>query len=280
MMQQDADSPGEGAIFMPANVCQLPNRRITEMEAVISHGLVLKVGTSTIVERRGDGRDQLDFASFQRIGPQIDEVVDSGRGVILVSPSARQRLPGVGWDGVYRVWDESIAAPTESFQLTDAQLNTPVGCREVFAVAAMGGVAVVNAHDDVLIPRSPYRNNDIVGATLTAHAGHHAFGKGDTELGMLSDVSGVLADIRDPHSVIPVIDDLDAYQHLAKGTETEGAIGGMDTKFMAVRIVRVCGRKAWIAHGRAEDVVQQALSGLTGSHFPVREQTRRFSMIQ
>jgi glutamate 5-kinase len=232
------------------------------MTELMNDALVLKVGTSTLVHRAENGTDQLDIASFERIGRQVDELVESGCGVVLVSSGARKRLPNVGWDGVVDAWDIAIGADTRDFLLTERELDTYHGCRDVISIARMGGVAIVNANDPILAEASPYRNNDIVAATIAEKIGWALFGKGNVQLGILSDISGVLADIDDPNSIIHVIDDLDAHQHLAGGTGIEGATGGMRTKFEAARIAMKCGIRTWVAHGRTDDVVHHALPSL------------------
>jgi glutamate 5-kinase len=159
--------------------------------------LVLKVGTSTLVHEK-DGVEQLDTDSFARIGQQIGEVVASGRGVILVSSGARKRLPGIGWNGVVNAWDGAIRANTQDFLFTDEHLDSLDRWLGAFDVARMGGVAIVNANDPKLPEGSSYHNNDILAATLAGHIrwllGHHS-----VQLGMLSDIDGVLADVSDPN---------------------------------------------------------------------------------
>lgn len=237
------------------------------MKEFLNEALVLKVGTSTLVHPDEYGADQLDLASFSRIGQQIDEVVAGGRGVVLVSSGARRRLPDVGWDGVVDTWCGALQTEAQDFLLTDEELDAYQGCRDVLAVARLGGVAVVNANDPVLPEGSVYRNNDIVAATLAEQIGWALFGRGNVQLGILSDIDGVLADVDDPLSVIRRIDDLDAYEHLAGGTGSEGATGGMRTKFEAARIALKCGVNTWIAHGRTDNVIHQALQGSAGTHF-------------
>jgi glutamate 5-kinase len=238
------------------------------MRELMSDALVLKVGTSTLV-RPGEGvADEIDVASFERIGRQVDRVVQSGRGVVLVSSGARKRLPDVGWGGVVDAWGRAIGTGIRDFLLTEQELDTPAGCFDILAAIRLGGVAVVNANDPVLAETSRYRNNDIVAATLAGHVGRAFLGK-DVQLGILSDVGGVLANIDDPYSVIPVIQDLDAYWHLAGGAGSEGATGGMETKFEAARIAAGYDIRTWVAHGRTDNSVHDALRGSGGTHFVV-----------
>src|SRR5687767_7588946 len=99
---------------MPASLCS----RSLCMREMINNTLVLKVGTSTLVEQ-SHGAEALDTSSFERIGKQIDEVLEGGWGVVLVSSGARQRLPDVGWERIVETWDDAIQARTEDFLLAD-----------------------------------------------------------------------------------------------------------------------------------------------------------------
>jgi glutamate 5-kinase len=237
------------------------------MREIMNDMLVLKVGTSTLVHQSPEGTEQLDRASFGHIGRQIDDTVRSGRGVVLVSSGIRQRLPEVGWGRVVAAWEEALIAQTEDFLLLDGDFDSLSG-HKLFACARMGKVAIVNDHP-ALPEGSVYRNNDIVAAALAKQIGQ-VLDKGCVQLGILSDVNGVLADVTNPDSVIRVIDDIDAYEHLANGTSAFGATGGMKTKFRAARIALEGDAETWIAHGRQEDSVLRALQGTAGTRF-VRE---------
>jgi glutamate 5-kinase len=233
----------------------------------VENALVLKVGTSTIVHETG-GIDQLDTDSFVRIGRQVDMVAAGGRRVILVSSGARRRLPTAGWHGVVHAWDAATSTRTQDFLFTDKHLDGSDGWRRAFDVARMGSVAIVNANDVELIVDSPYRNNDLLAATLAVHIGS-VIGHSNVQLGMLSDVPGVLTNIDNPDSIIPMIEDLDVHLHLAGGVGSNGATGGMATKFEAARLATTSGVRTWIAHGRIDGVIEQAMMGHAGTQFAI-----------
>ncbi|HTE58204.1 MAG TPA: hypothetical protein VK694_05670 [Verrucomicrobiae bacterium] len=225
----------------------------------MSEVLVLKVGTSTIVED-----DCLDQTSVEGIARQIDKIRLTGRGVILVSSAARKQLPDVGWEGVLEVWDANTQHQTEGYLLTDHQLDSENGCGHVIAAARAGRIAVTNAHDDRLAKESRYVSNDLVGAAIATQAS----GMGvRARFGMLTDVHGVLSDLSDPSSVISTIDDIDAYRQLAGDTNSSGATGGMVTKFDAAALTTAAGIETWIAHGRADNAIEQAMNGQIGTTF-------------
>ena len=82
-------------------------------------------------------------------------------------------------------------------------------------------------------------------------------------------VDGVLADVADPNSVGPAIDDFDTHLHLAGGAGSDGATGGMATKFEAARLATTLGVQTWIAHGRVDGVIQEAINGQAGTQFTI-----------
>jgi glutamate 5-kinase len=226
--------------------------------------LVLKVGTSTIVDNKAD---RLDQGSFERIGEQINRLRSTGHGVVMVSSAARRRLPHVGWRGVVQAWSEAVGEEVDDFLLTERELDTENGCDELVAAVHAGRIALANADDDSLRAGSRYRSNDLVGARL----GLHALGAGfNVQYGMLSDVHGVYADIGDHGSVISAVD-VAAHRHLAGGVGSKGATGGMATKFDAAAETTAEGIRTWVAHGR-ESSIELAMAGLHGTTFSRADQ--------
>lgn len=218
--------------------------------------LVLKVGTSTIVDNE-TGR--LDHASFERISQQVNELQCTGYGVLLVSSAVRKRLPHVGWDNVVRAWSEGLGEQVHGLLLTERELDTKGGCKEVVSAGRAGRIALANADDDRLLPGSQYRSNDLVGARLALHV----LGDGNNvQYGMLSDVHGVYADVDDRTSLKRIVD-IKAHRHLAG---SKGATGGMTAKFDAASITIAAGIRTWIAHGR-ESSIELAMTGLQGTTF-------------
>jgi glutamate 5-kinase len=81
----------------------------------------------------------------------------------------------------------------------------------------------------------------------------------------IKNIFAELADVSNPGSTISTIDDLNAYQYLAGGVGSEGATGGMETKFEAARLATALGVQTWIAHGRADGVIHEAIAGQAGT---------------
>jgi glutamate 5-kinase len=80
---------------------------------------------------------------------------------------------------------------------------------------------------------------------------------------ILTSVDGVLDGFGgDQPRVIPLVEQVDdSLQHLARGTRSETAVGGMTTKLEAARIVMRAGIPAVIANGRKRDVLERVLAG-------------------
>lgn len=223
--------------------------------------LVLKVGTSTLIDNE---TNRLDPASFERIGKQVSKLRSDGRSVLIVSSAARKRLPQVGWSGVVQAWSEAIGEDVCDFLLTEQDLDVESGCGRLIATAYAGRAALANADDDRLHTGSRYRSNDLVGARLGLHALEAGF---SVQYGMLSDVHGVYADVNDHSSVISVVD-VEHHRHLAGGAGSSGATGGMATKFDAAAITTAAGIQTWVAHGR-ESSIELAVAGLQGTMFSI-----------
>ena len=226
--------------------------------------LVLKIGTSTIVD---ETTSRLDQGSFERIGEQISKLRSIGHGVVVVSSAARKRLPHVGWGGVVQAWSEAIGEDVHDFLLAERELDSEGGCNKVITAIRAGRIALANADDDRLQRGSQYHSNDLVGARLARHVledGHRV------QYGMLSDVWGVYADIDDSTSLMRVAD-IEAHRHFAGGPGSRGATGGMTTKFDAAAITTAAAIQTWVAHGR-ESSIELAMAGMQGTMFSCPDQ--------
>ncbi len=126
---------------------------------------------------------------------------------------------------------------------------------------------IANENDAITHAEIAFGDNDTLAATYAAQIGASAlFGK-HIYLILLSDVYGVYRDKGDESTVIQTIDDIDEYQHLAGGSDSDNARGGMVTKFAAARIATKAGIPMRIVHGRARYPIQQALYSGSGTEF-------------
>lgn len=254
---------------------------------------VIKVGTNTLIERRDDGSERLDAASFRRIGRQVLQLREAGTGVVIVSSAAitagmvatglttrpdmqtempeLQRLASIGWRHVLNAWDGALPGATiGELLLTQRELDFQHERDEVLGVTHTllhhGDIAIANENDAITHEEIAFGDNDRLAATFAARLNRSAlFGR--VSLVVLSDVHGVYRDVRDPTSVISEIHDIAQYTHLANGTTKPGATGGMTTKFAAARIARDNGVPMYIAHGRTDSAIQRTLDGEIGTSF-------------
>ncbi len=259
--------------------------------------LVVKVGTTTMF-RHDNGREVLDLTSFQRIGKQILKLRELGYHVAVVSSGSvtagmeatatrvrptgdeampeTQRLATIGWHHVLRAWEDALKpAVVGGLLITRRELNldTPEhdeALRTTHTLLSHGDIPVLNENDGIThaeLSHQSFGQNDTLAAIYAAQiSGSKLFGK-NVRLVLLSDVDGVYEDKRDPSTIICEIDDLDACEHLAGGSEGVHGKGGMKTKFEAARVALDAGVEVWVANGRTENVIQLAINGDIGTHF-------------
>lgn len=264
------------------------------MEKIIEDVLVIKVGTSTLIEKDENNREQLDHASFGRIGQQVLRLKEAGTNVALVSSAAitagmvatgmdsafrkeqkisnLQRLSSIGWRHVLNAWasamnDETIGELLLTKHELELKEEREEALRTTHWLMSHGNTAVVNENDAITHEQIAFGDNDTLAANYAARLrGSAMFGK-NIRLVLLSDINGVRKEVADEQSVIRNITDLAQYEHLAKGTRSSNGTGGMVTKFSAAQIAVRSGVDMWIADGREEDVIERTLSGEVGTHF-------------
>lgn len=261
------------------------------MENIIDNVLVIKVGTNTLVEKSATGSEQLDEASFRRLGGQILDLQDSGQNVVVVSSAAitagmvelglesrsteiseLQRLASIGWRHVLNAWDDALDNRTiGELLLTQRELGFSCERQEALRLThtllKYGDLAIANENDAITHKEIAFGDNDTLAATYAAQIGRSLLFGDNVRLVLLSDINGVYEDIGDSDSVIAEITDIDRYQYLAKDSSSQNSTGGMVTKFEAARIANSNGVDMWIANGHMENAIELALSGEIGTHF-------------
>jgi glutamate 5-kinase len=268
------------------------------MEKVIDDVLVIKVGTSTLIEKDGNGSEQLDIESFKRIGRQLIQLKDRGEHIAIVSSAAitagmvatglsvrpqkglgmpsLQRLASIGWRHVLNAWSEALGDEAiGELLLTKNELDHVRERQEavstVHCLMRSNNIAVINENDAITHDQIAIGDNDTLAANFaTRLKGSRLFG-GNVRLVILSDINGVRKDVNDPNTVIREIrqSELHRYGYLAGGSGSLNGTGGMITKFKAAKISLEGGVDMWVANGREDNVVDRALSGETGTHFTV-----------
>lgn len=214
--------------------------------------IVVKVGTSVLTERGGD---QLSPARVRAIAAQVAQVHRARREVIVVTSGAiaagmrilgyrarpkvlhnLQAASAVGQGRLMHLYEVAFARHgfhAAQLLLTKDDLR---GQRRLNAKAtlatllAAGTIPVINENDSVSTDEIRVGDNDQLAAEVAVLAEAQL-------LIILTDVDG----FHDPRTsvVIPRVSrvDLDAVQHLAKGTDKVTSAGGMQTKLLAAQLV-------------------------------------------
>lgn len=266
------------------------------MKEIIDNVLVVKVGTSTLVEKHADGTEQLDYASFERIGRQIlalreqsvyTVLVSSGAitaGMMIVGLTTRpdkhtampelQRLASIGWRHILNAWADVLGNVTSGgVLLTRHELNLESERSELLrvtrAMLSHGDVVIANENDVLSHQEIAFGDNDTLAATYAAKMSRSGLFGTTVGLVILSDVHGLYRDRSDSNSLIRVVNNLVDHEHLAGNTESSNGTGGMKTKFNAAKIAGEAGVTMWIANGRTENAIQRAVAGNIGTGFKV-----------
>jgi glutamate 5-kinase len=265
------------------------------VKEIIDDVVLLKIGTSTLMEIQKDGSECLDTASFERISKQVLRLKANGCRVIIVSSGAitagmvetaltsrpakvtrmheLQRLASIGWRHVLNGWDAALGENTiGELLLTQKELGLSDERQEALLVThtllAHGDIPIVNENDAITHEEIEFGDNDTLAATYAARICNSSMFGNNVKLILLSDINGVYSDLKDSDSVISKIQNIDAYSHLAQEHGSKGT-GQMRTKFEAARIATENGVEMWIANGRTDNVVERALDGELGTHFTV-----------
>lgn len=274
------------------------------MGEAIEDTLIVKVGTDVLTTHRhkdgkGAWREELDVKSFERIGAQI---VQLGEVVVVTSagitagmieagtterPNEDSDMPGlqalasIGLLPLIERWNQAIRGRTVGTLLLtrtelDLQTERKQALETIYALMAADAVPIINENDAIATQEIRFGDNDILAAILSARIRAFPEMFQSVRLVLLSSVDGVYTDPYLPTpQVIPEIkfEEIDQYQHLARGTDSKNSKGGMASKFVAARLAGQNGVDMWIANGRAENAIQRALNGEIGTHFVAKAST-------
>lgn len=254
--------------------------------------VIVKVGTSTLttIEKWAPA---LDKESFSNVGRQLLELDKQGHRPLIVSSAAitagmvatsrlrrpspsrmpeLQRLASIGWRHILNEWDAALPGKNiGGLLLTKNELDMPHERDEVLHVTerlfANNEIPIVNENDAITHDEIAYGDNDTLAATFAAKIAQSDLFAQEVKLVLLSDVDGVYEDFKDSSSVIPRIDDIDKYIHVAGDSHSNNGSGGMRTKFDAAKIATEAGVEMWIANGRAENAIARTIRGEIGTQF-------------
>lgn len=232
--------------------------------------LVLKYSSELIARPAKNGLYSVDYATIRRHGRSVASLLNQRRdlGLVVVTSAACKLLKNSAWLEICQLWRESLNCEVKGFQISDNDFDYKSAC--IINHAAGGGVSIVNGNDKLLSKGSRWLNNDYVSADIVGKAVAMEVFK-DIELGIFTNVSGLLRDLNDSTSVLSVVHDIQAAKSLVADSNKPGTTGGMATKLDAVDMaLRHGASKVWLAHGRASGALELARQGRVGTTFLVK----------
>lgn len=265
----------------------------------ISNILVIKVGTSTVTKRSGEGGFELDIESFERIGKQAIDLQRHGYHVAIVSSAAitagmkvaglmdrpsnsessmptLQALASIGWRHIVNTWAESLEPlVVGELLVTKQELERDTESSELLRVThtlmANGYIPVINENDAITHEEIAFGDNDTLAANFATKLKNSNMFGNNVSLILLSSIEGVYTDADDSSTLVREITDLGEYEQYAKAITSDGGTGGMVTKFMAAKLAQDNLIDMYIANGRLNNILKDVLKKQKGTYIkPLR----------
>jgi glutamate 5-kinase len=253
--------------------------------------LVVKLGSSIVVDERGDPR--LDVLA--NVCDQLGQLYRAGREPVIVTSGAIARGMGVrgsalrpraidelqaasavGQGRLYQVYDELLSErglPTAQVLLTFFDMSARshyVNARQTLRkLLDWRVVPVINENDTTTTDEISFGNNDFLAAQVAILLGAEL-------LVLLTDAEGVFT--ADPRldleaTLVPAVTDFEALEGLEIGHATSPlGSGGMRSKVVAAEMATAAGIPAVIASGLVPGTILGAAAGDgVGTRFEARE---------
>lgn len=247
--------------------------------------LVVKVGSSLLIEKQGELRNQWMSTLAERLSHRKGPVVLVSSGAIALGRSA------LGLDARPRLLAQAqAAAAVGQIHLAEAwarcwQAHGRTGAQILLTLSDLeerrrylnaratletlierGIVPVVNENDTVATEEIRFGDNDRLAARVAQLLGADA-------LLLLSDVDGLYSadPERDPQARhLARVDAIDEHiESMAGGcSSSDFGTGGMASKLAAARIATAAGVAVWLASGTSEDPLGDLLQGARNTFFP------------
>ena len=252
--------------------------------------IVAKLGTRLLT----GGGTQLNQEIMSRLVAQVAQLHQQGRQILLVSSGAmaygrhklglthkikgipyKQVLCSVGQSRLMYTYEQLFGQyniTVAQALLTKADLSDRTGYlnarNTLLALLELNVIPIINENDVVAVDElngAKFGDNDNLSAMVANLV--------DADLLLLlTDIAGLYtADPRlDPDArLVPLVEKIDEQiEHLAAGTASQTAVGGMITKIEAARLATASGVTVVIADGREKDViVRLADSEAIGTRF-------------
>ena len=240
--------------------------------------LVVKLGTGVLT----DSRKQPDPAQLEQLVAQVAALQQAGKEIALVTsgavgagmgmlgyakrPSALAELQAcaaVGQSRLMATYAELFARhglhvaqvllTHDDLEHHERHLNAR---NTLVTLLDCGVVPIINENDAVSFTEIKFGDNDTLSALVAALLPADL-------LVILTTVDGVIENFGKANpQTIPVIERIDSgLEKIARGTESDTAVGGMASKVQAARIAVRSGIPLVIASGRKKSVLARILSG-------------------
>jgi glutamate 5-kinase len=240
--------------------------------------IVVKIGTGVLT----DSRKQPDLDQLGQLVSQIAAIRKEGKQVVLVSSGAvgagmgvlgHQKRPSdlselqacaaVGQPRLMALYEKLFGAADlgvgqvllthDDLEDHDRHLNAR---NTLVTLLRHGVIPVINENDAVSFTEIKFGDNDKLSALVACLLPADA-------LIILTTVDGFIENFGKPNPrTVPVIENLDAtIESMAKGTDSQTAVGGMSSKLQAAKMVIRAGIPLIIASGRKKSVLADILDG-------------------
>jgi glutamate 5-kinase len=241
--------------------------------------IVIKLGTGVLT----DTRKQPDLAQMGQLVSQVAAQRRAGREIAIVTSGAvgagmgalgyakrptelaeLQACAAVGqsrlmaiYEKLFAQYDLNVAQVLlthDDLQHHDRHLNA----RHTLITLLQRGnvIPIINENDAVSVTELKFGDNDLLSALVASLLPADL-------LVILTTVEGVIEEYGKPAArVLPLIENISqTVEHLAGGTDSETAVGGMASKIQAAKIVIRSGIPLVIASGKKKDMLAHILAG-------------------
>jgi glutamate 5-kinase len=240
--------------------------------------LVVKLGTGVLT----DSRKQPDPAQLEQLVAQVAALRKSGKEIVLVTSGAvgagmgalgYEKRPGelaelqacaaVGQSRLMAMYAELFARHNlhvaqvllthDDLEHHERHLNAR---NTLVTLLGRGVVPIINENDAVSFTEIKFGDNDTLSALVAALLPADL-------LVILTTVDGVIENFgKASPKTIPVIEKIDsALEKIARGTDSNTAVGGMASKIQAAKIAVRSGIPLVIASGKKKQVLAKILAG-------------------
>ncbi len=251
--------------------------------------IVVKVGTSTLVDEVG----RLDDSSFYNIAESIKEQKDKGVDIILVTsgaisvgatlldldrrqyvndPDSLSGLAAIGQVPLMDRWSRYLSPYNVAQNLvTQRELEDtqegPSYINKLVATMKLGAIPVVNENDAVADDEIKYGDNDRLAANIAVRM--NRLGLWTVKLAILTDVDGLYDRApSDPKAeLVRRVSNVSEVRPFIMETTNSHGSGFMDTKMDAADIVLPEGVVMHLGNGRARNPVGALVDGTAGTLF-------------